>query len=340
MSPSPLPSFVELMESLGFAPDSKLPVSAGSGPDSRSQSRASSHSQSHSRSPSPSASSQSSQVPARSPRAASPTIIVSQYDAPKENGSELNFKRRASSGNIKAARFSPYAVHVSAFWASYQEWTANSCAIIQSRRGSMPAVGDHQRDPEQHRDKVRVFLTQPRSARICDRHETHSRFESSKASSQSSGSRRSSGSSSTDSIPPVPSLPVRRSRGEAMDRLKLSEASFTPISSFARRRSPQASPTSPSFKQIRARGTNSDLPSPVMIPTLPPMLAESLATFSFPASINRNHSVAAGRKERRSPSRSPHTSPMDLDQDTRPLVRHHQAGLRISSLHRQIAPIA
>ncbi|KAL5508359.1 hypothetical protein ACEPAH_5978 [Sanghuangporus vaninii] len=116
MSPSPLPSFVELMESLGFAPDSKLPVS-GSGPDSRSQSRASSHSH-YSRSPSPSASSQSSQVPARSPRASSPTIIVSQYDAPKENGSELNFKRRASSGNIKAARFSPYAAHVSTFWAS------------------------------------------------------------------------------------------------------------------------------------------------------------------------------------------------------------------------------
>ncbi|KAL5508360.1 hypothetical protein ACEPAH_5979 [Sanghuangporus vaninii] len=177
----------------------------------------------------------------------------------------------------------------------------------------MPAVGDHQRDPEQHRDK---------------------------ASSKSSGSRRSSGSSSADSIPPVPPLPVRRARGEAMDRLKLSEASFTPISSFARRRSPQASPTSPSFKQIRARGTNPDLPSPVMIPTLPPMLAESLATFSFPASTNRNHGVAAGRKERRSPSRSPHTSPMDLDQDTRPLVKHHQAGLRISSLHRQIAPIA
>ncbi|KAL5488156.1 hypothetical protein ACEPAI_6264 [Sanghuangporus weigelae] len=287
MSPSPLPSFVELMESLGFAPDSKLPVS-GSGPDSRSQSRASSHS--HSRSPSPSASSQSSQILARPPRAGSPTIIVSQYE---ENGSELNFKRRASSGNIKAARFSPYMTH--------------------TRRRSTSAVGDRQRDPEQHRDK---------------------------ASSQSSGSRRSSGSSSADSIPPVPPLPVRRSRGDAMDRLKLSEASFTPISSFARRRSPQASPTSPSFKQFRVRGTTADLPSPVMIPTLPPMLAESLATFSFPASTNRIHSVAAGRKERRSPSRSPHTSPMDLDQDNRPLVRHHQAGLRISSLHRQIAPIA
>lgn len=157
------------------------------------------------------------------------------------------------------------------------------------------------------------------------------------SSSQSSSRRSSAGSSSSDSIPPLPPLSVRRARGEAMDRLKLAAA---PISSFARRRSPQASPTSPSFAHARARGTNTELPSPVMIPTLPPILAESLASFSFPAPSDRNNSATTRRKERRSPSLSPHVTPMEVDTENRPLVKHHQAGLRISSLHRQIAPIA
>lgn len=40
----------------------------------------------------------------------------------------------------------------------------------------MPAVGDHQRDLEQHRDKVRDFFSHPASARISDRRETYNNF--------------------------------------------------------------------------------------------------------------------------------------------------------------------
>lgn len=101
MSSSPLPSFVELMASLGLsAADNNRPGSADS-------SRRSSYSAS------PSASPPLLHVPSKpSRREKSPAIRVTQYDPANETG---DFKRRASSGNIRASRFTPYASAVSLY---------------------------------------------------------------------------------------------------------------------------------------------------------------------------------------------------------------------------------
>lgn len=88
-----LPSFVELMASLGLATD-------GKDADHHYTLRTS-----HSPSPSP----PPFRVPLKShlAREKSPAIVVSQYDSlPTEND---EFKRRASSGSIRSARFSPYS---------------------------------------------------------------------------------------------------------------------------------------------------------------------------------------------------------------------------------------
>ncbi|KAI5120515.1 hypothetical protein M0805_000100 [Coniferiporia weirii] len=274
-----LPSFVELMSSLGLSTDSASPGSSSLPP------RASSQSPFSSPSSSPSASPYLSHAPSRPQvvREPSPTIVVSQYETPDKKG---EFKRRASSGNIKAARFSPYS--------------------STPRRGSVSALSDYNGD-----------LERPRTS-----------------------SRRSSASSSASKAPsappPVPPLPVRRSRRGSLERLNITATSCTPISSFARRRSPHSSPTSPTFAQHRSRSTSAELPSPVMLPTLPPMLAESFAAFSFPMPATKSSGNGAWDRK----SRSPFLSPMELSTDETTFVKHHQAGLRISSIHRQIAPIA
>lgn len=110
----------------------------------------------------------------------------------------------------------------------------------------------------------------------------------------------------------------------------------TPISSFARRHSPHASPTSPGFASQRPRPPSAGLPSPVMLPTLPPMLAESLSSFGFPAA--RSEKRARSRSSRR--SKSPASKPMAVDSDNDAFVKQNPAGLRISSFHRHVAPIA
>ena len=109
-SQAPLPSFVELMESLGFAADSKLPQQSSDHEEMCSISRSPSASP-----PPPSA--QNSELTTQVKREGSPTIIVSQYDnSGRETANESSgFKRRASAGNIKAARFSPYLSAVSVF---------------------------------------------------------------------------------------------------------------------------------------------------------------------------------------------------------------------------------
>ena len=121
-----------------------------------------------------------------------------------------------------------------------------------------------------------------------------------------------------------------------------------PISTFARRRSPQTSPTSTSFMQRqRGRGGQADLPPPLMsLPTLPPLLAQTFATYSFTLIPSDDQSSDDGS---RSPSVDP-ISPMEIEQPT--FVKHQQAGLRISSLcrngtqhsnyveSRQVSPLA
>ncbi|KAH8113374.1 hypothetical protein DFH11DRAFT_1727851 [Phellopilus nigrolimitatus] len=265
-----LPSFVELMSSLGLQTDSS---------GAQSPARASSHSPSPSASPPLQDSSRSSMDVDDSP-----AIIISQHEPSNQSG---EFKRRASSGNIRAARFSPYS--------------------SAPRRGSMSELADRQRDQER-------FFKAPKS--------------------NISSSRRSSANNVKP--PPTPRLAERRSRRGSLERLNAVATSCTPISSFARRRSPHSSPTSPSFsKRQPVRSASAGLNSPVMLPTLPPMLAESFAAFSFPAGSDANVSES----ERR--SRSPHPSPVALDtKDSKTFVKHHQAGLRISSFHRKIAPVA
>lgn len=110
----------------------------------------------------------------------------------------------------------------------------------------------------------------------------------------------------------------------------------TPISSFARRHSPHASPTSPGFALQRPRAPSASLPSPVMLPTLPPTLAQSLSAFAFPGTSNEKR--VKEKSDRR--SRSPVPSPMVVDSDSGAFVKQNPAGLRISSFHRQVAPIA
>lgn len=102
MTSSSLPSFVELMASLGLSADN-----TGSRPGSADSSRRSSYSAS------PSASPPLLHVPSKpSRREKSPAIRVTQYDAANEAG---DFKRRASAGNTRASRFMPYASVVSHF---------------------------------------------------------------------------------------------------------------------------------------------------------------------------------------------------------------------------------
>jgi len=96
MASSSLPSFVELMASLGLSADN-----TGSRPGSADSSRRSSYSAS------PSASPPLLHVPSKlSRREKSPAIRVTQYDSTNEAG---DFKRRASAGNTRASRFTPYA---------------------------------------------------------------------------------------------------------------------------------------------------------------------------------------------------------------------------------------
>lgn len=93
-----LPSFVELMSSLGLAAD----ASGSSSPSLSSSSP----------SQSPMLSAPLLQVPAKpqTDKENTPAIVVSQPDKASEKS---NSKRRTSSGNTKAMRYSPYAPAVS-----------------------------------------------------------------------------------------------------------------------------------------------------------------------------------------------------------------------------------
>lgn len=144
---------------------------------------------------------------------------------------------------------------------------------------------------------------------------------------QSTSSRR----SSTNARDASSGLTITERR--ALRRLHVAA---TPISSFARRHSPHASPTTPAFVSQRPRAAPAGLPSPVMLPTLPPMLTQSLTAFAFPSAMGEKR----GRDiDRKSMSRSPTPNAMIVDSDCA-YVKQNPAGLRISSLHRQVEPIA
>ena len=136
---------------------------------------------------------------------------------------------------------------------------------------------------------------------------------------------------------------VAARRGSEHSDIKSSACA--PISTFARRRSPQTSPTASSFSQRhRARVAQSEFPPPLSLPTLPPLLAQTLATYSFPTATSDDQLSDRSR----SPSVGP-LSPMEVEQPT--FVKHQQAGVRISSIcrtsthhnyveSRQVSPLA
>ena len=145
---SALPSFPELMESLGLPADAKLPNKDDSSLAGDSTT---------SRSPSPSASPRLEEQPQREP---SPTIVVSQFESDEQPADESQadgFRRRASSGNIKSARFSPYSnVSINLVTRQHNHASLNLCAFFfTKRRGSVSAI-DRQRDQEQRANHRKV----------------------------------------------------------------------------------------------------------------------------------------------------------------------------------------
>lgn len=103
-----LPSFVELMASLGLSKEGEAHGTSHERRDS-SDSHTSSESRSSSAMSSPESSPPLLHIPARNTackREKSPSIVVSEFDGDRTR--EPESKRRASSGNIKTSRYSPY----------------------------------------------------------------------------------------------------------------------------------------------------------------------------------------------------------------------------------------
>lgn len=149
-----LPSFVELMASLGLSKDGDA---QGTGRDRHGspRSRSSSESQSSSALSSPMASPPLLHIPAPPSayqRQKSPSIVVSEFDAASPRANEPEFIRRASSGNIKTSRYTPYQSSVCPKYALISKFHAN--IALQSRRGSMSTLSDGSR--EQELTKVRI----------------------------------------------------------------------------------------------------------------------------------------------------------------------------------------
>ncbi|TDL29285.1 hypothetical protein BD410DRAFT_13896 [Rickenella mellea] len=269
-----LPSFVELMASLGLAKDSEIP-----GRDQRRSLSASPRLTS-----SPRRYNSFAEVsPSRRDEIALPSIVVS-HSPPLPPVRDMEPKRRRSSGNIR--RFAPYSP--------------------PARRVSLPNVSN----PSAERNCV--------SRKDSDNVKGHRRRESCNATIHEAEME-------CDNTPEPVSKPVPVSITTS------TSASFTPISTYIRRRSPTASPTTKSFTQL-PRNSPSIAPVPVSLPTLPPLLAESFASFSF----SEESSAAKSRSVTRSLGPSPRSSPRP-DSPEQFKVLHSQSGIRISSTYRSCA---
>ncbi|KAI0751356.1 hypothetical protein C8Q80DRAFT_1098103 [Daedaleopsis nitida] len=207
-----LPSFVELMASLGLggpddAPEpTKLAVH---------HSRSSSHSSTASAFSASSSNVTSATSNIYSVHKHSPSIVVSSHEGSPERDIPGDIRRSRAT-----TRYSPYG------------------SISHSRKASMPIL-----NPERTLERpARALSTSPRLSPI--------------------------------------SASFRGRRSRRPDNLVLSEAdsmAFTPISSYLRRKTPQNSPTSPTFFRDR----NSSISHPLTIPTLPTLLSPaSIATQS------------------------------------------------------------
>ena len=99
----------------------------------------------------------------------------------------------------------------------------------------------------------------------------------------------------------------------------------TPISTYVRRKTPGASPTSPTFPR---EALDSPSASPMSIPTLPSLFPRSASSESFPLTPNSDvEHLPSGQS---SPNYSSKPLPDVLEAGTF-LLRGHHTGVRISS---------
>ncbi|KAJ7095214.1 hypothetical protein B0H15DRAFT_97675 [Mycena belliarum] len=108
----------------------------------------------------------------------------------------------------------------------------------------------------------------------------------------------------------------------------------TPISTYVRRKTPGASPTSPTFPR-EAYDSPSSSPMPFSIPTLPPLFPRSASSDSFPLTPNSDSGgVESGHS---SPNMNyPAKALPEPDSATTFLHRGHHTGVRISAAPRLV----
>ncbi|KAJ7179294.1 hypothetical protein C8R46DRAFT_1073281 [Mycena filopes] len=102
----------------------------------------------------------------------------------------------------------------------------------------------------------------------------------------------------------------------------------TPISTYVRRKTPGASPTSPTFPR-EAQDSPSSSPMPFSIPTLPSLFPRSASSDSFP--LTPNSDVEHISSEHSSPNYSSKLLPDVIEPGTFLHHRGHHTGVRISS---------
>ncbi|KAI0356637.1 hypothetical protein OH77DRAFT_219692 [Trametes cingulata] len=219
-----LPSFVELMATLGLGGPDDAPEQSTQ-PASR-HSRSSSHSSSISH-----LSASSSIVPPPTSNiysfkhTPSPAIVVSSHEGSPERDMPCDIRRSRAT-----TRYSPYG------------------SISHSRKASMPVLNAERT----YERPIRALSTSPRLSPI--------------------------------------STSFRGRRARRPDNLHLSDAdlvAYTPISSYVRRKTPQNSPTSPTFARDRDAATS----HPLTIPAIPTLL--SPASFTTQSSDSEDEDMDA-----------------------------------------------
>ncbi|KAJ7068109.1 hypothetical protein C8F01DRAFT_591093 [Mycena amicta] len=103
-------------------------------------------------------------------------------------------------------------------------------------------------------------------------------------------------------------------------------AANTPISSYVRRKTPGASPTSPSFPREPQDYSPSASPMPFSIPTLPPLFPRSASSDSFPLTPNSDIEHLPSTNSSPNPANKPLP-----DEERIYLHRTYHTGVRISS---------
>ncbi|KAH9894269.1 hypothetical protein C8Q73DRAFT_745814 [Cubamyces lactineus] len=218
-SSTTLPSFVELMASLGLGgpDDSQESDSKSLSRHSRSSSHSSSISHLSASSSIVSPPTSNSNIYSSHHINTSPAIVVSSHEGSPERDMPCDIRRSRAT-----TRYSPYG------------------SISHSRKASMPVLNAERT----YERPIRALSTSPRLSPI--------------------------------------STSFRGRRAKRPENLPLSETdlmAYTPISSYVRRKTPQNSPTSPTF--ARERDRDAAVSHPLSIPALPSLLSPaSFATQS------------------------------------------------------------